>query len=193
LRVGIIGLGYVGLPLAVEFAEAGAEVVAADLDARKVAAIEARESYIEDIASERLAAVNSRIRATTRYALLARADAVIICVPTPLTPNREPDLGPLLGAAQGLRDVLQAGQLVVLESTTFRGTTRHHLAPILQESGLDVGTDFNLAFSPERVDPGRTDFTMRNTPKVVGGMTEACADRAADLYGKVCDHRSRDR
>jgi UDP-N-acetyl-D-glucosamine dehydrogenase len=187
VRVGVIGLGYVGLPLAVEFAEAGADVVAVDLDALKVASIAAGESYIEDISSERLAAVRDRIDATTRYALLARADAVIICVPTPLTPNREPELGPLLGAARALRDVLQAGQLVVLESTTFPGTTRGHLGPVLEESGLKAGRDFNLAFSPERVDPGRTDFTMRNTPKVVGGITEACGDRAEQLYGLVCE------
>ncbi|HWE08219.1 MAG TPA: nucleotide sugar dehydrogenase [Solirubrobacteraceae bacterium] len=187
MRVGVVGLGYVGLPLLVEFAESGADVVAVDVDPRKIASIEAGESYIEDIPSGRLQGVLHRIEATTRYAKLARVDAVIICVPTPLTANREPELGPLREAARALRDVLQAGQLVVLESTTFPGTTRGHLAPVLEESGLAVGRDFNLAFSPERVDPGRTDFTMRNTPKVVGGVTEECGDRAEQLYRAVCE------
>ena len=110
-----------------------------------------------------------------------------MCVPTPLTPNREPDLGMLVGASRELAGVLQAGQLVVLESTTYPGTTRDRVAPILSESGLVAGEDFNLAFSPERVDPGRTDFTMRTTPKVVGGLTPACGDRAEALYSEVCD------
>jgi hypothetical protein len=126
------------------------DVVALDT-VRKIAAIHRGDSYIADISSERLLA--ARIDATTRYAKLAKADAVIICVPTPLTRNREPDLGPLLSAARGMRDVLQAGQLVVLESPTFPGTTRDHLVPILEESGLKVGLDFNAAFSPERVTP----------------------------------------
>jgi UDP-N-acetyl-D-glucosamine dehydrogenase len=187
MRVGVIGLGYVGLPLAVAFAEADQEVIALDVDPRKVADVAAGESYIEDIPSERLQAVLPRIDATTRYAKLARADTVIICVPTPLTENREPDLRALLSSTRALRDVLQTGQLVVLESTTFPGTTRQHLVPILEESGLTLGPDFNAAFSPERVDPGRTDYTLRTTPKVVGGMTDVCGDRAAELYGLVCD------
>ena len=185
--VGIVGLGYVGLPLAVAFAQEGCEVVAVDVDARKVAAIEAGESYIEDVPSEQLRGVSERIHASTRYARLERADAVLICVPTPLTRNREPDLGPLIDATRALADVLQAGQLVVLESTTYPGTTRERVQPILEESGLAAGRDFHLAFSPERVDPGRTDFTLRNTPKVVGGLTEACAERARALYERVCD------
>jgi UDP-N-acetyl-D-glucosamine dehydrogenase len=186
--VGIVGLGYVGLPLAVAFAQEGCEVVAVDLDPRKVQAIEAGESYIEDVPSAQLRAVAERIHATTRYARLERADAVLVCVPTPLTRNREPDLGPLLDATHALAEVLQAGQLVVLESTTYPGTTRERMLPILEEeSGLLAGRDFHLAFSPERVDPGRTDFTLRNTPKVVGGLTEACAARAESLYGLVCD------
>src|SRR5213078_4450668 len=115
-------------------------------------------------------------------------DAIIVCVPTPLTVNREPDLGPLMDAAQGLGGLIRRGQLVVLESTTYPGTTRDRLLPALEESGLGAGRDFHLAFSPERVDPGRTDFTMRTTPKVVGGLTEACGDRAEELYGRVCDH-----
>lgn len=185
--IGVIGLGYVGLPLAVAFAEVGDMVIALDTDVRKIAAIHRGESYVEDISDERLLGVRDKIDATTRYAKLARADAILICVPTPLTPNREPDLGPLLAAANGLRDVLQVGQLIVLESTTFPGTTRDYLVPILEESGLKLGIDFYAAFSPERVDPGRTDFTLRNTTKVVGGVNEASTERARALYARVCD------
>ena len=185
--VGVIGLGYVGLPLAVAFAQEGCEVIAVDVDSRKVEAVAAAQSYVEDISSEALAGVGERVHATTRYADLAKADAVLICVPTPLTRNREPDLGPLIESARALAEVLQAGQLVVLESTTYPGTTRERLAPLLEESGLAAGRDFHLAFSPERVDPGRTDFTLRTTPKVVGGLTPACAQRAQELYELVCD------
>jgi UDP-N-acetyl-D-glucosamine dehydrogenase len=188
MSIGIVGLGYVGLPLAVAFAEAGHDVVALDVDVRKVEAIREGRSYIEDISSERLQGAVARIEATTRPAALAHTDAILICVPTPLTANREPDLGPLLDSGQALAGILQAGQLVVLESTTYPGTTRERLLPLLEESGLAAGRDFNLAFSPERVDPGRTDYTLRNTPKVVGGLTEACGDRAVELYSVVCDN-----
>ena len=187
MDVGIVGLGYVGLPLAVAFAEAGVRVVGVDVDARRASAVSRGHSHIEDIDSARLLAVSGSIEATTRYADLARADAIAICVPTPLTVNREPDLGPLVEATRSLASVLQAGQLVVLESTTYPGTTRERLLPLLEESGLAAGRDFNLAFSPERIDPGRTDFTLRNTPKVVGGLTPACRDRAVALYSEVCD------
>ncbi|HEY2317454.1 MAG TPA: nucleotide sugar dehydrogenase [Solirubrobacteraceae bacterium] len=188
MTVGVIGLGYVGLPLVVAFAEAGEQVIAVDVDDAKVAAVQAGESYVEDIASERLAAVRDQIEADTEYAPLARADAVLICVPTPLTANREPDLGPLLGSAQALAQVAQVGQLIVLESTTYPGTTREQVAPLLEARGLTVGQDVYLAFSPERVDPGRTDYTLRTTPKVVGGITPQCTDRAVALYETVCDH-----
>jgi UDP-N-acetyl-D-glucosamine dehydrogenase len=187
VSVGVVGLGYVGLPLAVEFAEAGHRVVGLDVDGSKVKALRAGRSYIEDIPSDRLAAVGDRIHATNRYADLAQVDAVIIAVPTPLTENREPDLQPLISAGTALAGVLQQGQLVVLESTTYPGTTRDRLAPLLEESGLRAGRSFNLAFSPERIDPGRTDFTLRTTPKVVGGLTPACLRRAVDLYSAVCD------
>jgi UDP-N-acetyl-D-glucosamine dehydrogenase len=185
--VGVIGLGYVGLPLAVAFAQEGCDVIAVDVDSRKIEALAVGVSYIEDVSSETLAQVADRIHATTRYARLAKADAVLICVPTPLTRNREPDLGPLIDATRALAEVLQADQLVVLESTTYPGTTRERVAPLLEESGLAAGRDFHLAFSPERVDPGRTDFTLRNTPKVLGGLTDACAQRAQELYGLICD------
>jgi UDP-N-acetyl-D-glucosamine dehydrogenase len=186
--VGIIGLGYVGLPLAVAFAQEGCEVIAVDVDARKIEAIEAGDSYIEDVPSELLREFKGRIHASTHYARLAKADAVLICVPTPLTRNREPDLGPLIDSTRALAEVLQSDQLVVLESTTYPGTTRERVAPLLEESGLAAGRDFHLAFSPERVDPGRTDFTLRNTPKVLGGLTEACVERAEAVYGLVCDN-----
>ncbi len=182
-----MGIGYVGLPLAVAFAEQGHDVVGVDTDAHKIDALTRGDSYIEDIASPRLRAVAQRLTATTRAAHLSRCDAVLVCVPTPLTANREPDLGPLVSATRVLADLLQPGQLVVLESTTYPGTTRERVAPVLEESGLVAGRDFHLAFSPERVDPGRTDYTLRNTPKVLGGLTEACGDRAEALYREVCD------
>jgi UDP-N-acetyl-D-glucosamine dehydrogenase len=187
MSVGVIGVGYVGLPLAVAFAEAGERVVAVDVDPAKIAAITAGESYIEDVESERLRAVLPSITADSHYAPLAETDAVLICVPTPLTRNREPDLGPLVSAARSLAQVLRRGQLVVLESTTYPGTTRERLVPLLEESGLRVGDGLNVAYSPERVDPGRTDYTLRNTPKVLGGITPECGDRAEELYGLICD------
>jgi UDP-N-acetyl-D-glucosamine dehydrogenase len=188
MSIGIVGLGYVGLPLAVTFAEAGQDVVGIELDHRKVERLRAGSSYIEDVSDERLRAVAGRLTATSRYAELAPVEAIIICVPTPLTANREPDLGPLLSSAQAVADHLQRGQLVVLESTTYPGTTRERLVPLLEESGLTAGADFNVAFSPERVDPGRTDYTLRTTPKVVGGLTDACRSRAMALYGQICEH-----
>jgi UDP-N-acetyl-D-glucosamine dehydrogenase len=187
MTIGIVGLGYVGLPLAVAFAEAGQRVIGIDTNIGRVNQLRAGESYIEDIPSERLQAVASRIEATTRTARLGLCDAVIICVPTPLTPNREPDLGPLLGAAHVVSDALQAGQLVVLESTTYPGTTRERVLPILEETGLVAGRDFHLAFSPERVDPGNETHSLHNTPKILGGLTPACRDRAEALYGLVCE------
>jgi UDP-N-acetyl-D-glucosamine dehydrogenase len=188
MNVGIVGLGYVGLPLAVAFAEQGHDVVGLDVAAQRIDAVNRGESYIEDIPSERLAALDGGLRATKRYADLAHCEAVVIAVPTPLTANREPDLGPLIGCGRALAGVLQKGQLVVLESTTYPGTTREQLVPLLEESGLAAGTDFNVAFSPERVDPGRTDHTLRTTPKVVGGLTPDCHRRAVEFYREVCDN-----
>jgi UDP-N-acetyl-D-glucosamine dehydrogenase len=187
MKIGIVGLGYVGLPLAVAFAEAGHEVIGLDADQRKIDALNEGRSYIEDIPSSALEPLGDRLRATPRHADLASCNAVVICVPTPLTSSREPDLTYLLEAATGLSQVLQPEQLVVLESTTYPGTTRERLVPILEESGMSAGRDFHLAFSPERIDPGRTDYTVRTTPKLVGGLTEACAERARELYGLICD------
>jgi UDP-N-acetyl-D-glucosamine dehydrogenase len=187
MNIGIVGLGYVGLPLAVAFAEAGHDVVGVDVDGRVVEALGAGRSHVEDVSDEALAGIRARFQATTRYADLAKVDAVVVAVPTPLTRNREPDLQPLIASGNALAGVLQAGQLVVLESTTYPGTTRERFAPLLEESGLAAGRDFHLAFSPERIDPGRTDFTLANTPKIVGGLTDECLRRAIELYELVCD------
>ena len=186
-KIGIVGLGYVGLPLAVSFAEAGREVIGVDADAAKAAALNEGRSHVEDIDDATLAPLRDRLSAGVDYAALADCDAVVICVPTPLTGAREPDLGPLIGAAESLAEVLREGQLVVLESTTYPGTTRERLAPILERSGLRAGEGFHVAFSPERIDPGRTDYTVRTTPKLLGGLTEACAERARELYSLVCE------
>jgi UDP-N-acetyl-D-glucosamine dehydrogenase len=188
MKIGVVGLGYVGLPLAVSFAEAGQRVIGLDTNAGRVENLRAGISHVEDIPDERLRAVADRFEATTMVRRLALADAILICVPTPLTPNREPDLGPLLGAANAVAGVLQRGQVIVLESTTYPGTTRERLLPILEETGLTAGEDFHLAFSPERVDPGRTDHTLRTTPKIVGGLTPQCGERALAVYDLVCDH-----
>ena len=188
MKVGVVGLGYVGLPLAMEFADAGVDVVGIDVDAGKVAALGEGHSYIEDVPDARLAAALPRCRFSTRAADLSACDAILICVPTPLNANREPELGAVLSAARAVGSVLQPGQTVVLESTTFPGTTREYLVPLLEESGLRAGSDFWVAFSPERVDPGRVDFTIRTTPKIVVGLTETCGDHAAVVYSRSCEH-----
>ena len=188
MKVGIVGLGYVGLPLAVAFCDAGHEVIGVDVESRVVEALSRGESHIEDVPAEALAGISDRFEATTRYADLAQVDAIIVAVPTPLTRNREPDLQPLIAAGTSLAGVLQEGQLVVLESTTYPGTTRERLVPMLEESGLAADRDFFVAFSPERVDPGRTDHTMRTTPKVVGALTPESLQRAVELYELVCDN-----
>ncbi len=185
--VGVIGLGYVGLPLAVAFAEAGRKVIGIDLDQSKLAQLSAGDSYIEDVPSDLIAENAGAFTWTSDYSTLSSADAIIIAVPTPLTPNREPDLGALIGSATALAGVIREGQLVVLESTTYPGTTRERLVPLLEESGLKAGTDFHVAFSPERIDPGRKDFTLRTTPKVVGGDGAEATARAKELYSVVCD------
>jgi len=189
MAIGVVGLGYVGLPLAVAFAQAGEDVVAVDINSTKIARITAGDSYVEDVTDEMLKSVLPRFTATTDFAALKAAEAVIISVPTPLTPNREPDLEPLVASVEAVAQVAARGQLIVLESTTYPGTTRNMVVPKLEQAtSLTVGEDLFVAFSPERVDPGRKDYTLRTTPKVVGGVTEACTDRAAALYGRVCDH-----
>jgi UDP-N-acetyl-D-glucosamine dehydrogenase len=187
MQIGIVGLGYVGLPLAVAFAEAGHEVVGLDLDAAKVEALRAGRSYVEDVPDGVLAPLAERLRPTSDYGDLGDCEALIVCVPTPLSGSPEPDPPPPLPPPPPPAQVLRPGQLVVLESTTYPGTTRERLLPILERSGLAAGSDFFLAFSPERIDPGRTDFTIRTTPKLVGGIDEASAERARDLYAEICD------
>jgi len=188
--IAIVGAGYVGLPLAVEFARAGRTVVCIEADARKVEAIGRGESYVEDVPGADLAALvqAGTLSATGDFAAVADADAVLICLPTPLSRNREPDLSIVTAATQEIAGHLRAGQLVVLESTTYPGTTRDVLRPLLEAGGLVAGKDFHLAMSPERIDPGRTDYTIRTTPKVVGGLTPACLDRALELYRDCCEH-----
>jgi UDP-N-acetyl-D-glucosamine dehydrogenase len=182
--IAIVGAGYVGVPLAQVFAEAGRSVVLVDVQAHRVEELNRGESYIEDVTSEELKrhVDDGRLSATTDYDELREPEAILIALPTPLSPQREPDLSILLNAAAEIAQRLRKGQLVVLESTSYPGTTRERVGPLLEESGLTAGVDFHLAFSPERVDPGRSDWTTRNTPKVVGGLTEECTRRAVELY-----------
>jgi UDP-N-acetyl-D-glucosamine dehydrogenase len=187
--IAIIGAGYVGLPLAVAFAQAGKRVHCIDTDPDKVAAIGQGRSYISDVSSDHLAGLCGAglLTAGTDFAAVADTGAILICVPTPLSENREPDVSIIAAASSAIAPHLQRGQLVVLESTTYPGTTRELVAPLLEQSGLSAGSDFHLAMSPERIDPGRTDHTVRTTPKVVGGLTAACAERARDLYAVCVD------
>lgn len=190
--ISIIGLGYVGLPLAVAFAERGFAVVGIDVDAGKVAALNRGDSYVQDIPADRLRGVLPRFHATTDYAELMRCDAAIICVPTPLNKTRDPDVRYLISAGESVARHIHPGMLIVLESTTYPGTTVELLLPMLtaratldrlEVATFEVGKDFFLAFSPERIDPGRTDFVVENTPKVVGGVTPVCQEVAVALYG----------
>ena len=187
--VAIVGAGYVGVPLAQVFAEAGRSVLLVDRDAVRVEQLNRGESYIEDVPSETLKRLvdDHGLRATADYDELRDADAILIALPTPLSKQREPDLSIVNGAAEEIARRLRKGHLVVLESTTYPGTTREEILPRLEASGLTVGEDFNLAFSPERVDPGRSDWTTKNVPKVVGGITDACTERAAELYASAVD------
>jgi UDP-N-acetyl-D-glucosamine dehydrogenase len=185
--VGIVGIGYVGLPLAIAFAEAGHDVIAVDTSRARVDALARGESHVEDVPARTLRAVADSLHPTTDYARLAATDAIVLCVPTPLSENREPDLTHVVSAASELAKHLRPGHLVVLESTTWPGTTRERLVPLLEESGLVAGRDFNVAYSPERVDPGRPDHTMRDTPRLVAGLTPPCREHAIELYASICD------
>jgi len=186
-RIGIIGLGYVGLPLAVEFSKAGFEVTGFDVDLAKVDAINKGHSYIGDVSSEDVSAASKagKLSATADMSRLHDMDAIDICVPTPLRKTRDPDLSYVVLAVDAVRAQLRAGQLVILESTTYPGTTDEVVQPALEESGLKAGKDFHLAFSPERVDPGNVTHTTRSIPKVVGGVNEASTELAAALYGSI--------
>ena len=188
--VAIIGAGYVGVPLAQVFADAGQSVLLVDVSPERVAQLNRGESYIEDVPSEKLKQlVDERgLRATTDYDELREADAILIALPTPLSKQREPDLSIVRAATEQIATRLRKGHLVVLESTTYPGTTRDEVQPILERgSGLTAGVDFHLAFSPERVDPGRIDHTTKTVPKVVGGINEASTEAAAALYGSAID------
>lgn len=189
-RVSILGLGYVGLPLATIFAEAGFNVTGIDPDQQKVDAIRRGESYIQDVPSEQLAKLtkSGKLQATTDFSVLAEMDAMSICVPTPLRKTGDPDLSFILNVTDELANYIHRGMVVVLESTTYPGTTREILLPKLKEaSGLEIGKDFFLAFSPERVDPGRKDWTTYNTPKVIGGITASCSDIASLWYEQALE------
>jgi len=187
--LGIVGLGYVGLPLAVEFARAGLRVVGIEVDQRKVEAITRGESYVPDVPTPVLADLVRRglLRATTDYAELRQADAVSICVPTPLRKTRDPDMSYVVHAAEQVAEYCHPGFLIVLESTTYPGTTEEIFQPKLQERGFRIGEEVFLAFSPERIDPGNQMYSVRNTPKVIGGATQACTVVAAALYSLAVD------
>lgn len=189
MRVCIIGLGYVGVPLAIEFAKAGLSVTGIDVDAEKTDAINAGRSYIPDVPDSVLAPLvrSGCLAATTDYAVLASADAACICVPTPLRKSEDPDISYIVAAVEQIAAHLHPGMLIVLESTTYPGTTEELVLPRLEAGGLKAGRDFFLAFSPERVDPGNREYVVRNTPKVIGGVTPACTERALALYRHAVD------
>ncbi len=188
-RVAVIGLGYVGLPLAVVVGQSGYRVTGIDLSPRVVEGVNAGRSHIGDVRDDEVEALvrAGRLRATTDYAALRECDVIIICVPTPLDKNRQPDISYILAAGEGIAAHMRPGQLISLESTTYPGTTEEDLLPILEKSGLKVGQDFFLCFSPERVDPGSKKWNTRNTPKVVGGLTPACREVAVAFYSRVVE------
>jgi len=188
-RVGVIGLGYVGLPLAVGFAKAGVQVIGFDLDGQKVRSIQNGISHIEDVASEDLAAARAagKLSATTDFSELARCDVINVCVPTPLTKTRDPDVSYIVRAVEDICKSLRAGQLIILGSTTYPGTTHDLYVPMLEAHGLKVGEDFAVAFAPERIDPANTQFEVHEVPKVVGGETPLCTQLAAKVFRLVFD------
>jgi UDP-N-acetyl-D-glucosamine dehydrogenase len=188
-RVGVVGLGYVGLPLLVEFARSGYDAVGFDLDEAKINAIGEGRSYIPDVPNDDVASLRDagRLSATTDFAQLATVDTVNICVPTPLRKTKDPDMSYVISAVETIAAYLHPGMLVILESTTYPGTTDELVRPLLEKGGLVAGRDFFLAFSPERVDPGNPHFNTRNVPKVVGGITATCAALSATLYGAAIE------
>ncbi len=189
-KIGIIGLGYVGLPLATDFADHGFFVLGIDKDPNKVAMLNKGENYIDDVDDAKLkkAVENGKLVATTDYDRVGELDAMFICVPTPFNRNKEPDISYIVDSARGIKEHLRKGQVVILKSTTFPETTEKVVQPILEETGLKVGKDFYLAFSPERIDPGRTDFNTENTPIVLGGVTPTCTEMAKAVIGQVTEH-----
>jgi UDP-N-acetyl-D-glucosamine dehydrogenase len=189
-RIGIVGLGYVGLPLAVEFGKAGFKVVGIDLDENKIRSVNGGTSYIEDVSSSTLAPLvrGGLIRAQSDYKGCAKLDAIIIAVPTPLRKTKDPDISYIVGSLNEIAPQIRAGQLIILESTTYPGTTEEVLRPALEFGGLTVGREIFLAFSPERVDPGNQLYQTKNTPKVVGGSTPTCTRVASLLYAQAVEH-----
>jgi UDP-N-acetyl-D-glucosamine dehydrogenase len=189
-RVGIVGLGYVGLPLAVEFAKAGFAVTGIDMIPSKIEKINAGHSYVQDVPSAELAELveSKRLCATADYSVIRDLDTINICVPTPLRKTKDPDMSYIVSACQEIAKYFHAGTLAILESTTYPGTTEEVVLPMLAHSGLQVGKDFFLCFSPERVDPGNPKFQTRNIPKVVGGVTEACTNVGTLFYAQAMDH-----
>jgi UDP-N-acetyl-D-glucosamine dehydrogenase len=188
-RVGVVGLGYVGLPLAVEYAEAGFHVIGIDLSGPKTARVNAGDSYVGDVPSSTLARLvkAGRLRATTDFAAIREMDTINICVPTPLRKTKDPDMSYIVAACQEIAQYFHPGLLVILESTTYPGTTDELVLPMLEKSGLKVGADFFLCFSPERVDPGNPKFQTKNIPKVVGGVTAACTELGSLFYSQALE------
>jgi UDP-N-acetyl-D-glucosamine dehydrogenase len=187
LRIGVVGLGYAGLPLALAFAEAGFPVVGIDLNEERVAAVNAGRSYLVDVPDGRYADAGGRLSATSDFAVVGGLDALTICVPTPLSKTRSPDLTYVIAASRAVAEHLTAGQVVMLQSTTYPGTTQELVLPILEQDGRKVGRDVFLGYAPERVDPGNVHFDVHNTPKLIGGVTEACRERAEAIYGTIVD------
>jgi UDP-N-acetyl-D-glucosamine dehydrogenase len=187
-RVGIVGLGYAGLPLAMAFAEAGFPVTGIDLNQERVDAIGEGRSYLVDVPAGRYEAVDGKLAATTEYAAVAELDALTICVPTPLSKTRTPDLSYVVAAAESVAEQLSAGQLVVLQSTTYPGTTEQVIRPILERTGAVVGQDIFLGYAPERVDPGNAQWDVHSTPKLVAGVSDECLRRTQLLYGTIVEH-----
>ena len=185
--VGVVGLGYAGLPLAVTFAEAGFEVVGIDLDEARVQAVNEGRSYLVDVPAQRYDELEGRLRATSDYSALAELDALTICVPTPLSKTRTPDISYVVSAAEAVAESLRPDQLVVLQSTTYPGTTEEIVLPILERSGKQVGKDIFLGYAPERVDPGNATYTLGNTPKLVAGVTDECLERTELLYRQIVE------
>jgi UDP-N-acetyl-D-glucosamine dehydrogenase len=186
-RLGIVGLGYAGLPLAIVFADAGFQVTGIDLNETRVSSVNERRSYLVDVPSERYEAAGDRLSATSDYAAVSELDALTICVPTPLSKTRTPDISFVVSAAEAVQRQLRPGQLVILQSTTYPGTTLEILLPILETGGRKVGRDFFLGYAPERVDPGNETWTIRTTPKLVAGVTEECRRRTEALYSQIVD------
>ena len=186
-RLGIVGLGYAGLPLAIQFADAGFQVTGIDLNETRVSWVNERRSYLVDVPSERYEAAGDRLSATSDYAAVSELDALTICVPTPLSKTRTPDISFVVSAAEAVQRQLRPGQLVILQSTTYPGTTLEILLPILETGGRKVGRDFFLGYAPERVDPGNGTWTIRTTPKLVAGVTEECRRRTEALYSQIVD------